>query len=923
MKSIFLLCEFGIPYNTILQLYDANITIENILNNSNILDNILGNGEKKYLILKIIDRAYLYPDDHSVYELIEFGLSKSIVESLINKKIRLKDIKQNIQEKYKIGQATYKKIEDSLQTYLETKNIKIEIDISNLFSLIYNEFQNNSFNINDLKELMSRKNYNFDSITENKLQELIDEKRIQKKGCLYNVSYTIDVLSKYGLSDKLLKYLKENKIELSDISDEEFILNFHVTPSKYTKILTSFNTFINNTNYCIELTKNRMINIIKNEFGNELFSLEQLYFLLENKKVSLEKVNDFLDNLISSNSIVKMNGLFKVVFPTLEHEIEKIDNKNNHRDIVLKKLSGLTLEQIGNDYGVTRERIRQIITKEFNKIPVVQEDENKYLFTKYNFDVTTFTKMFNQSEMVYYYLKEKYKSGDTEISELLNDESITEKQRQVIIEKYNLIKLYDEYIIPSKNNILTAILKKIEKQVDFNELRTIYNNIIDEYSLDLVPIEEEEFRNVDSVLGRNDFVLNTRGRVYRYYNCKDIDEENIKELGNLLDIDPGVYSAELFFNDNPLLMKKLDILDEYELHNLFRKVLEPNDDIIYSRMPDIYIKCNDKYQFVESLIQEYSPVSIDEFTEFVYQSYGHKIPTFRAYLQSNFNHYINLNMLISNCPKFDSKQYEFMKEFLKEDIYSTITIKQLLTDEFDVKDFKLLNNLNFSTLGYKLRGNYIMKSSISNLENYMRNLISNIDFYEIPAEMKKIGSTFSSYLYKFIYDKRLFKYDENTYITVKKLETMGICEDDIDDFIKKISNIIPDNEYFNLFVLNTDFESKLFDLKLPDCFYETLITIIPNVKTFTLKNNTIFIKTNETATREKFINSFITKNKTYISEIKKQINEIFNIDLQEYYIRDFVNRNKYYLQNGTDCIYLSKDIYEKEVNQWDILQYID
>ena len=484
-------------------------------------------------------------------------------------------------------------------------------------------------------------------------------------------------------------------------------------------------------------------------------------------------------------------------------------------------------------------------------------------------------------------------------------------------------KFIDEYIITSKNNILTSILKKIEKQVDFDELRIIYNNLINEYSLDLVPIEEEDFRNIDSVLGRNDFVLNTRGRVYRFYNCKDIDEDDKKELENLLDVDPGVYSAELFFNDNPLLMKKLDILDEYELHNLFRKVLEPNDDIIYSRMPDIYIKCNDKYQFVESLIQEFSPASIDEFTEFVYQSYGHKIPTFRAYLQSNFSHYINLNMLISNCPKFDSKQYEFMKDYLKEDIYSTSTIKKLLTDEFDVEDFKLLNNLNFNILGYKLRGNYIMKSSISSLENYMRNMISNIDFYEIPAEMKKIGSTFSSYLYKFIYDKKLFKYDENTYITIKKLESMGICEDDIDNFIEKVSSIIPNNEYFNLFVLNTDFESKLFDLKLPDCFYETLVTIIPNVKTFRLKNNTIFIKTNETATREKFINSFITKNKTYISEIKKQINDLFDIDLQEYYIREFINKNKYYLQNGTDCIYLSKDVYENEVNQWDILQYID
>lgn len=152
---------------------------------------------------------------------------------------------------------------------------------------------------------------------------------------------------------------------------------------------------------------------------------------------------------------------------------------------------------------------------------------------------------------------------------------------------------------------------------------------------------------------------------------------------------------------------------------------------------------------------------------------------------------------------------------------------------------------------------------------------------------------------------------------------MGIYEDDIDDFIEKISNMINDNEYFNLYVLNTDFESRLFDFKLPDCFYETLIMIIPNVKTFRLKNNTIFIKTNETVTREKFINSFIVKDKTYISEIKMQIKNLFNIELQEYYIKEFINKNKYYLQNSTDCVYLSKEVYENEVNQWDILQYID
>ena len=91
-----------------------------------------------------------------------------------------------------------------------------------------------------------------------------------------------------------------------------------------------------------------------------------------------------------------------------------------------------------------------------------------------------------------------------------------------------------------------------------------------------------------------------------------------------------------------------------------------------------------------------------------------------------------------------------MSEKLTEDIYSIATIKRMLTDYFDVNDFKLLNSLNLSKLGYRLRGNYIMKNNIISLENYLREIILTSDYYEIPPEMRKIGSTFSSYLYKFI-----------------------------------------------------------------------------------------------------------------------------------------------------------------------------
>ena len=49
-------------------------------------------------------------------------------------------------------------------------------------------------------------------------------------------------------------------------------------------------------------------------------------------------------------------------------DVDEIENKNNHYDIVIKKLSGMTLEQIGQEYGLTRERIRQIEAKALRKL---------------------------------------------------------------------------------------------------------------------------------------------------------------------------------------------------------------------------------------------------------------------------------------------------------------------------------------------------------------------------------------------------------------------------------------------------------------------------------------------------------------------------------------------------------------------------
>lgn len=737
-------------------------------------------------------------------------------------------------------------------------------------------------------------------------------------------NYSIYDLTYCGLSKSITDLLISNSIKIDDINEKLRNKTF-ISDSTYKKIIKYFNEFIMTNNIKLSLSIELLLSLIKNMYSYNCFNSIELSKEIEKCNYDVSNLNELLNELLDKKILKKEDDNYSLIKPKLKVEIQKIKD-DSHKDMVLKKLSGRTLESIGSEYNITRERVRQIIQKEINKFSITREEEKyKEIFESYDFDCELFCDLFNVNEYVFYYLREKYKTGESEPSELIDGWNLDRRQLAILKRKYNLITYHGENLVVKKNNILLAILKQSDKSLEYSEIMNEYNKIIDDNNLDLEKISDSDFRNIDSILNRSAYVLCDAGRYYRYYDIDALDENDLQSLREMMNVEPGDYSSEFFFNNNKLLMKNIDIKNEYELHNLLRKLIGNfNGKLVYSRMPDIFVDCDDKNAFVENLIHELSPISLDEFVDFVYQNYGHKNNTFRALLVSNFNKYITNGQIISECVEFTSEQISILNEKLTEDIYSIITLKELLTNLFDVNDFKLINNLNMSKLGYKLRGNYIMKSSISNLEGYLRDIILNNDYYEVKPEMKKIGSTFSSYLYKFIYNLDLFEINSGKYITIKKLKELGINKNNIQEFINEIEKVISDNEYFNLYTLDKDnFLTNLKKYNFPDCFYETIISAIPNVKTFTVKNNVVFIKTDEQATREKFINSFVTKNKIFISEIKKAILDKYNIDLYEYYIKEFIDKKKFYFDNSIDCVYKSRDDYEEDLNDLDILQFID
>lgn len=75
--------------------------------------------------------------------------------------------------------------------------------------------------------------------------------------------------------------------------------------------------------------------------------------------------------------------------------IQSLESSRN-KEIVLLRLSEMTLEDIAHRKDITRERVRQICWKQFRLYPTVTEDLYMQIFETYQFDKIMFTQMFDE-----------------------------------------------------------------------------------------------------------------------------------------------------------------------------------------------------------------------------------------------------------------------------------------------------------------------------------------------------------------------------------------------------------------------------------------------------------------------------------------------------------------------------------------------
>lgn len=734
-------------------------------------------------------------------------------------------------------------------------------------------------------------------------------------------------------NDQLKKIPKMGDGSIAEIRN---VINNYITENS--ERILAFITGDKEKLYDDEFVQKSILNLYTDRGFSGLNLSEIINELDLSDDISVERIKSNIAFLISKKQIEYVDYRCYRVYPSFYDCIDKYGGLDERSIYILEnringEKSESELEIIGQKLGITRERVRQLQEKAIKKVKAsytastgmkfFDEDYYTYLFINYSINNDDAEKWLGMSKINFNYFKlMSLKNGTKPIVDAVDDPNI-DFCLKIKIKNYlnrNKIFIDDCWVNKKRTDLERFVVKKYcQSDVSFDDFCVTYNRFLEKQGIsqeENLYITQDVYRTRENYIRESLFLLWKQGSIIRSY---DVEGRDFFELLEALNI-PNLKNIELstlkLFEDNLELMKKYDIQDHYELHNLLRKVIKDGEfnGFKCGRTPIIGFGEFDRIHQVVEIIENNSPLSIDEFYALAKAEYGYETG---AILWNDIEKYYYQGIFTVDYLKMPVETAKKLNSILVDDFYYIDEIKNIYQKVFPNNDVEEINAYSLKQLGFSVYTKYVMRNH-DTLDKYFENLLTHKDIQDISLLRAKFVyvQAFWQVLNRLKKERNIVEFDRNQIISIDRLEAFGFGIEEINEFCDSVYEYCEDGQCFSIeSLLEDEFSSPAFDLGFPNWFYANILAFDERFSYGKIFSNIVLYKGKIDVTIKFFVSQIIKQNGAVdIYDLMNIINDAYGCTIKEktdlvYAVRDTI----IYYDDILERFYPSVSAYEREI----------
>ncbi len=685
--------------------------------------------------------------------------------------------------------------------------------------------------------------------------------------------------------------------------------------------------------------RRRILNLYQTiGFGGLSFQ-EMLEQLKLPNYVAEKRVKKIIGGLLAEGELEYVDYRCYRVFQKFEQFLNHCNSLGEREQgFVKKRLKGFTLQEIADESGVTRERVRQVVGKSIERVcneykaktglDYFDEDYYRYLYSSYQLNQRDGSRWLGIPGSVWNYLELRgVKQGEKDLQSALDDRSLDAGLRLKIKNYLNQNKIYIDGAWIEKKRIAleqAAVRRFCQEEVSFDQFVLLYNGFLKQEEIpydENLYLTEAVYRTRKSRLSDARFLLWKQNERIRYYDIDGRDYTELLETLNLESYENIEVSTEKFLLDYPELMKQYDIRDEYELHNLLRKVVPDGSyhDFHCERMPVIRFGIFDRQKAIMDLLMENTPIAANDLIQLIRQEYGYNAQNIAANYLKPFSVYYHKGVYSVDQKPMSTANQIRLKEALTEDFYYMDEIRRIYSRLVPEGDLEEINPYNLKSMGFSVFSRYVLQNYPS-LEAYFREILTKEDVADLTPYKKRFAyvQAFYQTFTELRKSREIIEFEPNQAIRMEKLIRAGVTPEMLQDFCDEVYDFVEEGAYFSAKSLRlSGFSSDLYDLGFSDWFYANLLIFDERFSYGLMFGALILYKGKRTISIKSFeMDRIRARGVMDVYDLSRELKEIYGCRLEEereviYKVQD----TEIYYDPILDRLYANEDLYYQELDE--------